>query len=116
MFVLLEHTTAAGVHWDLMVEAGPGGLLTTWRLRQNPIPNAAGIAAERIGDHRRAYLDYEGELSGGRGSVRRLDRGPATMREAADGRTILILGGQRLRGRFEVGGAAVGATFRRRTD
>ena len=30
---------------------------------------------QSIGDHRAAYLDYEGEVSGGRGSVRRVDGG-----------------------------------------
>lgn len=81
-FVLLEHETdgrgaaAPGdVHWDLMLELERGALLATWRLARNPLETTAPIEAQRIGDHRRVYLDYEGELSGGRGRVRRLDRG-----------------------------------------
>jgi hypothetical protein len=35
------------------------------------------FTAERIGDHRRLYLDYEGPISGGRGSVRRVAEGQA---------------------------------------
>jgi hypothetical protein len=33
------------------------------------------IRAEELGDHRLAYLEYEGPLSGDRGRVRRYDAG-----------------------------------------
>jgi hypothetical protein len=33
------------------------------------------VDAQRIADHRLAYLEYEGPISGGRGTVRRLDGG-----------------------------------------
>ncbi len=70
-FVVLEHRWD-GVHWDLMFE--DGDVLRTWAI---DVPIAAGVElpARALGDHRRIYLDYEGEISGGRGSVRRFDRG-----------------------------------------
>lgn len=33
------------------------------------------VAAERLADHRLAYLEYEGEISGNRGSVQRIAEG-----------------------------------------
>lgn len=105
MFALLEHTTAAGRHWDLLVEVAGCERLPTWRLAACPLDaEAAGrpIAAERIADHRPLYLDFEGELSGGRGRVRRLDRGPAAV-ERLDGNELIVsLEGAILRGRFAV--------------
>jgi len=87
-FVLLRHeclsNDAKPSHWDLMLEQGES--LATWQLRELPgswarqLGIAEGDAAEtvsaiRLPDHRLAYLDYEGPLSGGRGEVRRCDQG-----------------------------------------
>jgi hypothetical protein len=123
MFVLLEHTTppsstapdaVRGVHWDFMVETAESGRLPTWRLATDPRQSNLDIPAERIQDHRRAYLEYEGEVSGGRGSVRRLDRGPATV-EALEGVTLaVLLEGEHLRGRYEVTHKAGGSVVFRR--
>lgn len=97
-FVILEHDHPF-LHWDLMLESGD--VLRTWRLAAAPAPGLC-VAAEAIGDHRRAYLDYEGPVSGNRGHVQQWDRGsfdgelPAafTVGQAAE----LHLHGQRLRG------------------
>lgn len=73
-FVVLRHTTADGVHWDLMLDRGHA--LATWRLSRAPSaddPNP--IPAQPIGDHRRDYLDFEGPVSGNRGRVDRHDAG-----------------------------------------
>jgi hypothetical protein len=80
-FVLLRHKTANEVHWDLGLEQGD--TLATWRILQDPTNRARinpdesllPIPAERIGNHRKAYLEYEGPLSGDRGHVTRIDRG-----------------------------------------
>lgn len=89
-----------GTHWDFMLEMpGQDGLLT-WRLQCNPLEAAEAIAIEPLGPHRRAYLDYEGPLSGGRGVVRRLDRGPATIERGDAAELVVLLEGARLRGRF----------------
>jgi hypothetical protein len=70
-FVILEHDHPF-LHCDLMLEGE--GVLFTWRLDALPEVGKT-LAAERIGDHRMMYLDYEGPVSGGRGSVRRVEGG-----------------------------------------
>jgi hypothetical protein len=123
MFVVLEHDTtqAAGVppaergrHWDLLVEDPGRERLPTWRLARDPLGATGEIPAERIQDHRRLYLDYEGEVSGDRGVVRRLDRGPATIECLEADHVIVALNGERLRGRFEIIRPPSGPTVFRR--
>ena len=98
MFVLLEHANRAGTHWDLLVEVAGCDGLAGWRLAENPLVASGEIALERMPDHRRLYLDYEGEISGGRGIVRRLDRGDAEWRDSSLPRMCLKLFGTLLRG------------------
>ena len=93
-FVILEHDHPHP-HWDLMLQAGD--VLRTWRLTEPPRPGAA-VAAEPSFDHRLVYLDYEGPISGGRGSVVRWDAGTFTADEETEGRLVLRLEGQKLRG------------------
>ena len=68
--VLLHHTGIAHPHYDLMFETAPDSLLTTFRFPTLPSPKRTIV--EKLQDHRRDYLDYEGPISGGRGEVRRL--------------------------------------------
>lgn len=71
---LLRHVVADDAwHYDWLIEPAPGGRLITFRVHE-PIHEAGGHAfdGERIGEHRRVYLDYEGPLSGDRGSVERV--------------------------------------------
>jgi hypothetical protein len=93
-FVVLEHDHPH-LHWDFMLEAG--GVLRTWRLAEPPAPGH-GCAATRLADHRLAYLDYEGQVSGGRGIVRRRERGSFDWLCDESHRTAVRLEGQRLRG------------------
>lgn len=82
-FVLLRHEMQAKEnrqsHWDLMLEE-PASLLT-FELTSLPAPVESSLGcvhqARRLADHRREYLDYEGELSGGRGRVTRIASGEA---------------------------------------
>jgi len=100
-FVILHHRLDDGEHWDLMLEHGD--VLLTWQLLADPVGTAAlPIAAVRIGDHRKAYLDYEGPVSGGRGRVRRVDSGLLHITHFTADRCIFELQGQRLAGRFEL--------------
>ncbi|MCS6976772.1 MAG: hypothetical protein NZM31_07140 [Gemmatales bacterium] len=71
-WVLLYHDWPPDSHYDLMLQ--DGGRLLTWRLPEVP-RSGVELTAERIADHRLIYLDYQGPISGNRGSVRRLDRG-----------------------------------------
>lgn len=70
-FVILAHDWPHP-HYDLLLEAGP--VLKAWRLSAEPNANVR-VVAEPNADHRTIYLDYEGPVSGGRGSVTRWDYG-----------------------------------------
>jgi hypothetical protein len=96
-YVILEHDFPVR-HWDFMLESGDG--LRTWRLAAPPRPGAT-VAAEPLSDHRRAYLDYEGPVSGGRGTVTRWDAGTYRWEETAEG-VAMYLEGSRLRGRAHI--------------
>jgi hypothetical protein len=43
-----------------------------------PLEAGVAVRAEPAGDHRLLYLDYEGPVSGGRGTVARVDGGTFT--------------------------------------
>jgi len=98
-FVILHHRLDDGEHWDLMLEQGD--VLLTWQLLRDPIlPANYPIPARRIGDHRKAYLNYEGPLTGGRGTVRSVDSGSLVdIEDTAQGLRI-VLAGKRLCGSF----------------
>ncbi|EAQ78432.1 DNA polymerase ligase N-terminal domain-containing protein [Blastopirellula marina] len=102
-FVLLYHQFppdhADKSHYDLMLEAE--GLLRTWRLGEKP-DMLQPVAGQPIADHRLAYLDYEGEVSGDRGSVTRIDQGEYEI--VRDDATTLIVNlyGNVLSGRLAV--------------
>lgn len=97
-FVILEHDHPH-LHWDLMLETGE--VLRTWRLESAPVINQT-IAAQTIGDHRKAYLDYEGPVSGNRGSVIRWDAGAFAWVSQEPMRVTISLNGERCRGRAEL--------------
>ncbi len=121
MFVLLEHRVSsspgAEPHWDLLVEVPAREGLPTWRLARNPVEVGGQIPAQRLPDHRRLYLDYEGEIAGGRGSVRRVDRGPASVLCFEGDRLLVALDGRHLHGRFEIAAEPAGQmVFRPATE
>lgn len=87
-FVLLYHDCPRSFgkpsHWDLMLERDAG--LSTWSFETLPevwrrtlgVSTRAvsdAITAEKLPDHRLAYLDYEGPVSCNRGMVTRCDAG-----------------------------------------
>ncbi len=111
-FVLLYHACppngALASHWDFMLEVGD--VLRTWRLEELPaIWNSARertaakyhdcpalaadnlIVATQLGEHRLAYLDYEGEVSGGRGCVIRVSAGSYVMKTETAQRIKCVL-------------------------
>lgn len=108
--VLLRHDLPDGsFHFDWMIE-GPQRLpappspedrcLMTFRLQQRPDdPRVQTFEAERLEDHRRHFLTFEGELTGGRGRVSRLASGTVHSVEA----TLRTLA---LQGEFGAMGAA----------
>ncbi len=98
-FVVLRHTDRHGVHFDLMIDGGE--MLATWKSAWQPESvGAEGRTWCRIADHRRAYLDYEGSVSGDRGSVVRHDEGICTVHSRHVDRWEITFEGGRLRGRY----------------
>jgi hypothetical protein len=93
-FVVLTHDHPT-LHWDFMLEHE--GVLRTWRLAQPPDTQGA-ICAEALPDHRLAYLDYEGPVSGDRGTVERWDAGTYNTLEWASNRVVVDLAGKKLAG------------------
>ena len=69
-FVVLRHELPAGAnrptHWDLMLEQQAA--LRTWAVPAPP-EEVTDTEINRLADHRRKYLRYEGPVSGNRGTV-----------------------------------------------
>jgi hypothetical protein len=99
-FVVLRHDCADGTwHYDWMILRTDRGMdidrpLLTFRIEVLPT-QVDSFEAERIADHRRVYLDYEGEISGGRGSVRRLVGGSAAIVALESARIVILLDSSR---------------------
>jgi hypothetical protein len=96
-FVILEHRWQ-GVHWDFLVEDGPA--LRTWAIDQ-PIVADVDLPARPLPDHRPIYLEYEGEISGDRGSVQRWDSGTCEILEWGPDRVRLRVAGVQIAGLAE---------------
>ena len=107
-FVILTHDWPVP-HWDFLAEAG--GVLRAWRLLAEPASDT-DTRAERIGDHRPFYLDYEGPVSGGRGSVTRWDAGTCEWLADDPDQAELELRGSKLAGRAVLWRAGEGWVFR----
>ncbi len=126
-FVILVHSGHGPAHYDFMLEEGDH--LATWQFeREAPSPGPSGhplpegeepaltrpfgplspvkgegqLVGRKIQDHRLAYLDYQGPVSGGRGHVRRCDGGEYRMIEAGADHLRFELCGQVAAGLFEL--------------
>jgi len=98
-FVILLHETQDNIrrppHFDLMFEHA--GVLRTWATEKLPALGETSIG-ERLADHRLAYLDYEGEISGDRGQVTRVEQGDYDVIEETESNLILRICGAQLKG------------------
>ncbi|MFG0260948.1 MAG: hypothetical protein ACF788_00950 [Novipirellula sp. JB048] len=95
-FVILRHTPGSRgsrgpnraspvpPHFDWMFEVG--GILKTWATEPiESFQQELMIPVEKLADHRLRYLDFEGEIGGDRGTVRRVLAGDYhTIQDAAD--------------------------------
>lgn len=98
-YVVLHHQMGASdkirdtdSHFDWMFDRGDA--LWTWATDQYPELTSTGpLEAVRLADHRRAYLDYEGLVSGNRGKVSRVESGEfETIHETEDGFQFRVTG------------------------
>jgi len=98
-YVILQHEMSTPerepVHWDFMLERN--GILQTWALAEQPTLQRE-IPADQLPDHRLAYLDYEGPISGDRGSVTRWDAGEYQLGSESADELQIRLTGQKLSG------------------
>lgn len=85
-----------------MLEVGP--VLATWQLPVSPVQIGQGqeIPATKLPDHRTAYLEYEGPVSGDRGRVRRLDKGEYELVERREDLWRFRLRGEQVAGDFQL--------------
>jgi len=94
-YVVLRHEGVDEPHFDLLFETKPGSDLATWRANEWPITPTTEFTPLR--PHRRAYLDYEGAISGDRGTVHRLHTGNHVVESDSPEHLIVKLeAGQRL--------------------
>lgn len=96
-FTISHHTGSKdGDHYDLMLEHGEG--LRTWRLVNTAFQ--AFQIARQIKDHRKSYLDFEGEVSGDRGKVKIWDTGTYVVDDWKDDKIQVALVGRQLKTRL----------------
>jgi len=103
-FVLLRHKcppqSEKPSHWDFMLEWG--AVMRTWELRELPrawadllgeSSSSESVNFVPLPDHRLAYLEYEGPLTGDRGSVERCEHGTyEILRESPEQVTVHLEG------------------------
>jgi hypothetical protein len=94
-YVILQHDSPRGRHWDLMLESGAA--LRTWALAEPPQPGRP-IPAEPLPDHRIDYLHLQGPISGGRGTVAQWDFGTCELLAESQREVQVRLSGGRLQG------------------
>jgi hypothetical protein len=96
-FTISHHTgSKEGDHYDLMLEQGD--TLKTWRLSNTAF--LVSQVARQIKDHRKTYLEYEGEISGDRGRVKIWDTGSYSVDEWKEDRIQIALVGRTLKTRL----------------
>jgi hypothetical protein len=98
-FVIHEHSTDDGSHWDLMLETE--NALQTFRLDIPPqqilqIP----AHAEKIHDHPLKFLTYEGPVQNVRANVKIVDSGTYNIHRQTNEKIELLLTGHILNGKF----------------
>jgi hypothetical protein len=85
-------------HFDVFFEMDE----SLFSLKSMESPDLGDFAAQRQFDHRKKYLSYEGDISGGRGFVKMWDCGAMLGEVALDGDFVVELSGARLKGRYRV--------------
>lgn len=98
-FVIHEHSTADGTHWDFMLEIE--NALQTFRLDTSPRQILHKPAnAEKIHDHPLKFLTYEGPVQNGKASVKIVDSGTYNIVHRTNEKIKMHFTGEILNGRF----------------
>lgn len=84
-----------------MIETEGADTLLTWKIAKQDLDlfvRGAVIKAERLTDHRKEYLVYEGPVSNNRGSVKIFDSGECVTVLKEDNKFVFDLNGGKLAG------------------
>ena len=92
-YVVLRHEGYGPLHWDLFIEVPGREKLLAWRMGLGPEKWKEGVKAQRGADHRKLYMTHEGEVSGGRGTVKRVAEGKAVFVKEIGQNVVLRLTG-----------------------
>jgi len=100
-YLIHEHH-ARRLHWDLRLEYD--GVLKSWALPKEP-PTQEGIKrlAVQVEDHPLDYAKFEGTIpegAYGAGEVKIWDKGTFETIESQAGKYVILLKGERLKGRY----------------
>jgi hypothetical protein len=96
-FTISHHTgPGAKEHYDFMLEREEA--LQTWRIQHTSFMTPQ--TAVQIRDHRKIYLDFEGEIPGKRGRLSLWDTGTFSFDEDGPGRLRVALAGKQVRTRL----------------
>jgi hypothetical protein len=102
-YVILRHTMPAHAlrpsHWDLLFDIGDENL-RTWAIETAPDATEE-LPALLLPDHRRIYLEYEGDVSQNRGVVERWDTGSCDVLAQSEQCWQFLLAGVRMHGLVE---------------
>ncbi len=104
LFAVLQHQQSHYTHWDLLLELPARELLATFRVDHPPDTwaTAGVLTIQALPDHRRIYLDYEGPISGDRGTVIRYDRGTLHLVQYTPTHIAVEITGALLHGRLNL--------------
>jgi hypothetical protein len=95
---LLHELPDGSRHVDWMIDLDPGSEreLLTFRLERRVDEMSPGerLTVERLADHRRAYLSYEGPISGDRGHVKRIASGQIGAMQSLGNHMAFLIGWQ----------------------
>ncbi len=100
-FVVQRHQAGPAIHWDLMIEHGSA--LATWQLPVAPEDiGEMPVPVQRIADHQRRFLTYEGPLRSHPGCVSICDRGICVILSQSAAGWKVAFGGQRMAGTYRM--------------
>ena len=98
-FVIQEHQTPDGVHWDLMLQEGD--TLRTWRMNSPPrTVDAIAMPLERIHDHPLRFLTYEGPVQNNTSRIHIVERGRFKRIAQTPSQWSVVFDGVNLKGPF----------------
>lgn len=106
-FAILRHDMpprdGRGLHYDLLLEEEQvaKGAARTFALDELP-GKGRTVSAIALAPHRKHYFDYEGPVSGDRGTVSRIDRGTCEWITDGDDLVILRIVGEVFRGELRI--------------